>query len=89
MKAKVLQIRIDEPFINQVEYLKKVNGYSSNSETVRKTIEKEYRKESNIIRCSECKHWSANTQFCAVFSEICTAHRMPPNGYCSEAEKAV
>lgn len=42
-----------------------------------------------VIRCSECKHWSANTQFCAVFSGIGSAHRMPPNGYCSEAEKAV
>lgn len=40
-----------------------------------------------LIRCKDCKYWSANTQFCAMFSGLCTAHRMPPNGYCSEAER--
>lgn len=40
-----------------------------------------------VVRCKDCKHWRANTQFCAVFSSLSTAHRMPPDGYCSEAER--
>ena len=40
-----------------------------------------------VIRCKNCKHWRGNTQFCSVFSGLCTAHRMPPDGYCSEAER--
>lgn len=45
------------------------------------------RKQEELIRCKDCKYWSANTQFCALFSGLCTAHRMPPNGYCSEAKR--
>lgn len=44
-------------------------------------------KPQELIRCKDCKHWSANTQFCAVFSGLCTMHRMPPDGYCSVAER--
>ena len=40
-----------------------------------------------LIRCKDCKHWRMNTQFCSVFSGIGTSHRMPPDGYCSEAER--
>ena len=40
-----------------------------------------------VIRCKDCKHWRANTQFCSVFSSLNIAHRMPPEGYCSEAER--
>ena len=40
-----------------------------------------------VVRCRDCKRWRANTQFCSVFSGLCTAHRMPPNGYCSEAKR--
>ena len=40
-----------------------------------------------LIRCKDCGYWSANTQLCALFSGLCTAHRMPPNGYCSEAKR--
>ena len=46
MKNKLLQIRIDEAFQTKLEYLKKINGYRSISETIRKIIEKEFRKES-------------------------------------------
>ena len=42
---------------------------------------------AKVIRRKDCKYWSANTQFCAMFSGLCTAHRMPPDGYCSEAER--
>lgn len=50
MKDKLLQIRVDESFLSKLEYLKKINDYKSNSETVVKTIEKEFRKEKENER---------------------------------------
>lgn len=46
-----------------------------------------YIRKGELIRCKDCKHWRANTQFCSVFSGICTVQRMPPDGFCSEAER--
>ena len=46
MKNKVLQIRIDEDFQSKLEYLQKINEYRTISETIRKIIEKEFRKEN-------------------------------------------
>lgn len=46
MKNKVLQIRIDVEFQSKLEYLQKINGYRTISETIRKIIEKEFRKET-------------------------------------------
>lgn len=45
MKDKQMLILVDGEFLDKVEYLKRINGYKTKSETVRKTIEKEYRKE--------------------------------------------
>lgn len=45
MKSKLLQVRVDALFLDMLEYLKRINGYKSISDTIRKTIEKEYRKE--------------------------------------------
>lgn len=45
------------------------------------------RKQPELIRCKDCRHWRANTQLCSVFSGLCTVHRMPPDGYCSEAKR--
>lgn len=45
MKDKLLQIRIDDDFVEKLEYLKEINDFRNISETVRKVIEKEYRKE--------------------------------------------
>jgi hypothetical protein len=45
MKDKLLQIRVDEAFLSKVEYLRKINGFKTIAETVRKIVEKEYRKE--------------------------------------------
>jgi len=44
-KDKVFQIRVDDDFLEKVNYLKEINGYSTPTQTIRKTIEKEYRKE--------------------------------------------
>lgn len=45
MKDKLLQIRVDEDFLAKLEYLRKINGFRTIAETVRKLIEKEFRKE--------------------------------------------
>lgn len=46
MKNKLLQIRVDEDFLSKLEYLRKINGFRTIAETVRKILEKEYRKEN-------------------------------------------
>lgn len=45
MKDKLLQIRVEETFLAKLEYLQKINNYKSLAETIRKIIDKEYRKE--------------------------------------------
>jgi len=47
MRDKLLQIRVDEDFLLKLEYLQKINGFKSIAETVRKIVEKEYRKEND------------------------------------------
>lgn len=44
-KNKIFQMRVDNDFLEKVNYLKEINGYSTPTQTIRKTIEKEYRKE--------------------------------------------
>ena len=46
MKDKLLQIRVDKDFLSKLEYLRKINGFKTIAETVRKIVEKEWRKES-------------------------------------------
>ena len=46
MKTKILQIRVDEEFLSKLEYLRKINGFKTVAETVRKIVEKEFRKET-------------------------------------------
>lgn len=46
MKDRKLQIRVDEDFLLKLEYLRKINGFKTVAETVRKLIEKEWRKET-------------------------------------------
>ena len=46
MKDKLLQIRVDGDFLQKLEYLRKINGFRTIAETVRRIVEKEYRKEN-------------------------------------------
>lgn len=46
MKDKLLQIRVDSEFLSKIEYLRKINGFRTVAETVRKIVEKEFRKET-------------------------------------------
>jgi len=45
MKDKRIYIRVTEEFLKKLEYLKEINGFKNLSETIRRIIEKEYRKE--------------------------------------------
>ena len=47
MKDKMLRIRVDSDFLSKLEYLRKINGFRTVAETVRKLLEKEYRKETH------------------------------------------
>ena len=47
MKDKLLQIRVDKEFLSKLEYLRKINGFKTIAETVRKIVEKEFRKEKD------------------------------------------
>ena len=45
MKNRVIQIRADDATYEQIKYLKQLNGYKSDSDTIRKTIKKEFIRE--------------------------------------------
>lgn len=45
MKDRRIYIRVTEEFLKKLEYLKEINGFKTLSETIRKIVEKEYRKE--------------------------------------------
>ena len=45
MKDKLLQVRVDEVFLDKLKYLQRINGFKTIAETIRKIIEKEFRKE--------------------------------------------
>ena len=48
MKDRKLQIRVDEVFLQKLEYLRKINGWRTIAETVRRIVEKEWRKEREV-----------------------------------------
>lgn len=50
MRDKLLQIRVDSDFLSKITYLQEINGYKSIAETVRKIVEKEFRKETQDDR---------------------------------------
>jgi len=52
MKDKNLIIKVDDEFLEKVDYIEHINGYKNKSDTVRKTIEKEWRKEHGCISCT-------------------------------------
>jgi hypothetical protein len=45
MRDKLLQIRVDSDFLSKLSYLQRINGFKSIAETIRKIVEKGYRKE--------------------------------------------
>lgn len=58
MKDKTLIIKVDEEFTKKVDYLQRINDYKNRSDTVRKVVEKEYRKECIAFpNCQDCKEY--------------------------------
>ena len=53
MKDKLLQIRVDEDFLSKLKYLQRINGFRTVAETVRKLLEKEYKKETQDGRFNQ------------------------------------
>lgn len=53
MKDKLIQIRVDAEFLSKLEYLQKINGFKSTAETLRKTVEKEWRRQEQTVH----GHW--------------------------------
>ena len=45
VSTKQMIVLVDDEFLEKVDYIERINGYKNKSDTVRKTIEKEYRKE--------------------------------------------
>ena len=54
MKDKTLIVKVDDQFIEKVDYLQKINDFKNRSDTVRKVVEKEYRKEQFPCGCCKC-----------------------------------
>ena len=48
MKDKTLIVKVDDQFIEKVDYLQKINDFKNRSDTVRKVVEKEDRKEAYL-----------------------------------------
>ena len=49
-KDKEIRIRADEDFIEKVDYLGYIHDFKNKSDTIRKLIEKEYRKEKRYSK---------------------------------------
>lgn len=49
MKDKMLRIRVDSDFLSKLDYLKRIHGFRTVAETVRKIVEKEFRKETEEV----------------------------------------
>ena len=67
------------------EFIFEIDDVLYDEETGQGVMKPEYK--GKLTRCKDCRHWKANTQLCSVFSGLCTVHRMPPDGYCSEAKR--
>ena len=42
MKDKTMIVKVDDEFLDKVDYIQKINDYKNRSDTVRKVVEKEY-----------------------------------------------
>ena len=46
------------------------------------------KEQPEIVRCKDCKHWMANTQFCGLLTvDGFTAHRTPSEWFCADGER--
>lgn len=54
MHDERLEIRVSAEFLEKLDYLMKINGFKSRADTIRKIVEKEYRKEFFPCGCCKC-----------------------------------
>ena len=47
---KRIELRVDDDFLEKVEYIQYINDYKSKSDAIRRTMEKEYRKEKRYLK---------------------------------------
>lgn len=74
MKTKQIHIRASEEFLDMLEYLQTINGYKNLSDTARKVIEKEYKRQTSL-QCQLCEHFRLeenNKYRCAYTGEELT-----------------
>ena len=81
MKNKEIRIRMDSDFEQKVDYLKEINGYKNKSDTIRKVLEKEWRKEAtmkgnfvdidSLVRAFK-KRWRESENQSMTYPEIIT-----------------
>lgn len=84
MKDKLIQIRVDAEFLSKLEYLQKINGFKSTAEILRKTVEKEWRKEKTC--CNGCAYKSDSVP---VELRCRRCSRFYADGYISESDITV
>ena len=84
MKDKLIQIRVDAEFLSKLEYLQKINAFKSIAETLRKTVEKEWRKEKTC--CNGCAYKSDSVP---VELRCRRCSRFYADGYTSESDITV
>jgi len=63
MKDKELKVKVDDEFIEKVDYLQRINDYKNRSDTVRKVVEKEYAKEKDLWNWTPFRTWDDMPQF--------------------------
>ena len=61
MKDNIIRIRTDQEFDEKVDYLQRINGYKNKSDTIRRTVEKEFRREEIVLddfhNCGLCRYF--------------------------------
>ena len=74
-------VMVDDEFLEKVDYIEKINGYKNKSDTVRKTIEKEYRKEKEKMSKLNW-HYSAKERPTKEGTYLCVLlHNVPKRIY--------
>lgn len=74
MKDKRIHIRASEEFLDMLKYLQTINEYKNLSDTARKVIEKEYKRQT-ALQCQLCEHFrlEVNNKYrCAYTGEELT-----------------
>lgn len=72
MKDKTLTIKVDDEFLEKIDYLQLINDFKNRSDTVRKVMEKEYQKKQvsayqEYVTDTDCPYRKGG--FCQLLQE--------------------